>query len=56
MNIGKYFWRFTASPASFREFDARSAILFQIKVFSRRRKVTTLARSFIKVKARPSFA
>ena len=56
MNFGKYFWRvffsgFTASHASFREFAARSAILFQVKFFGRKFRVTMLARSFIKVKA-----
>ena len=49
-----FFNGFTANPASFREFDARNTILFQIKVFGRKLKVATLTRSFIKVNARPS--
>ena len=50
-----FFIGFTASPTSFREFDARNAILFQIKIFGRKVKVTTLARFFIKVNVLPSF-
>ena len=43
------------SPESFGEFDARNAILFQIKVFGKKLKVTTLARFFTKVNAHPNF-
>ena len=46
---------FTASSARFSEFDAGNIILFQIKVFARNIKETTLARYVIKVMARPSF-
>ena len=45
-----------SSPESFIEFDARNAIWFQTKVLDRKLKVTTLARPFIKVNARSSFA
>ena len=45
---------FTTSSARFSEFDAGSVILFQVKVFSRNIKKTTLARYFIKVTVRPS--
>ena len=55
INIGKCFWRFTASPEIFGEFDARDAILFQINVFGKKLKVTTLARFFIKVNAHRNF-
>ena len=51
-----FFSGFTDSPASLRTFDVRNAILFQVKVFSRKRKVTMLVRYFIKVNALPSFA
>ena len=44
----------TTSRASFSEFDARNAILFQIKVFGRKLKVITLSRSFIKLNTCPS--
>ena len=43
------------SSARFREFDAGNGILFQIKVFARNIKETTLERHFIKVITRPSF-
>ena len=46
---------FTTSSARFSEFDAGNVKLFQIKVFARNIKETTLARYFIKVTARPSF-
>ena len=46
---------FTTSSARFSEFDTGSIILFQIKVFARNIKETTLARYFIKVNARHSF-
>ena len=46
---------FTTSSARFSEFDSRNVILFQIKVFGRYIKETTLIRYFIKVTARPSF-
>ena len=46
---------FTTSSARFSEFDAGNVILFQIKVFARNIKGTTLARYFIKVTTRPSF-
>ena len=39
----------------FNKFDVGKLILFQIKVFTRNIKETTLARYFIKVTARPSF-
>ena len=45
----------TTSSSRFSEFDIRNVILFQIKVFGRNIKETTLARCFIKVTARPSF-
>ena len=45
----------TTSSVSFSEFDSRNTILFQIKVFGRNIKETTLARYFIKVTGRPSF-
>ena len=45
---------FFTSPAKFSELDAGNVILFQIKVFCRNIKETTLARHFIKVTARPS--
>ena len=47
MNIGIYFWRksFFSSFTilSFSEFDARHATFFQIKVFGRKIKETTLS-------------
>ena len=46
---------FSTSSAKFKKFDAENMILFQIKVFARNIKETTLARHFIKVTARPSF-
>ena len=46
---------FTASSARFSKFDSRKKILFQINVFGRNIKETTLAKYFIKVTARPSF-
>ena len=46
---------FTTSSARFSEFDTGNIILFQIKVFARNIKETTLARYFIKVNARHSF-
>ena len=46
---------FTKSSARFSEFDAGNVILFQVKVFDRNIKGTTLARYFKKVTARPSF-
>ena len=36
------------------QFNAGNMILFQIKVFARNKKETTLARYFIKVTAHPS--
>ena len=50
-----FFIGFTASPTSFREFDARNAILFEIKIFGRKLKITLLARFFIKVNVCCSF-
>ena len=47
---------FTTSYARFSKFEAGNVILFQIKVFTRNVKETALARYFIKVTARPSFA
>ena len=46
---------FSTSYAKFSEFDVGNVILFQIKVFGRNIKETTLARYVIKVTARPSF-
>ena len=46
---------FTTCPARLNDFDAGNVILFQIEVFARNIKETTLARYFIKVTARPSF-
>ena len=46
---------FSTSSAKFIEFEAGNGILFQIKVFGRNIKETTLARCFINVTARPSF-
>ena len=46
---------FSTGFAKFSEFDAGNMILFQIEVFGRNIKVTTLTRFFIKVTARPSF-
>ena len=46
---------FTIISARFSKFDAGNVILFQIKVFGRNIKETTLARYFIKVTTRPSF-
>ena len=37
-------------------FDSNNAILFQIKLFGKNNKETTLASHFIKVTLRPSFA
>ena len=51
-----FFCGFGTSPASFRKFDARNAIILQLKGFCRKLKVTTLAKPFIKVNARPIFA
>ena len=47
---------FTTSSVRFSKFDAMNVILLQIKVFTRDIKETTLARYFIKVTARSSFA
>ena len=46
---------FIISYARFSEFDAVNMVLFQIKVFTRYIKETTLEGYFIKVTARPSF-
>ena len=46
---------FSTSSAKFSEFDAWNMILFQIKVFGRNIKMTTLAKYFIKVTAWPGF-
>ena len=46
---------FTTNSTRFSNFDIRNMILFQMKVFGRNIKETTLARYFIKVTARPSF-
>ena len=46
---------FTTSSARFSKFDAGNVILFQIKVFSRNIRETTLATYVIKVTVRPSF-
>ena len=47
---------FTNSCARFTKFYARNVILFQIKVKAINIKETTLARYFMKVTVRPSFA
>ena len=46
---------FFNSSAKFSKFDAGNVILFQIKIFGRNIKETTLGKYFIKVTARPSF-
>ena len=46
---------FTTSSARFTECDSKNVIFFQIKVFDRNVKETTLARYFIRLTARPSF-
>ena len=46
---------FTTNSTRFSNFDIRNMILFQMKVFGRNIKETTLARYFIKVTGRPSF-
>ena len=46
---------FTTSSGKFSKFGASNAILFQIKVFGKNIKETTLANYFTKVTARPSF-
>ena len=46
---------FTTSSARFTECDSKNVIFFQIKVFDRNIKETTLARYFIRLTARPSF-
>ena len=46
---------FTTSSTRFTKFDSQRVILFQIKVFGRIIKQTTLARYLIKVTVRPSF-
>ena len=45
---------FTTSSGRFSKLDPGNMILFQIKVFVRNIKETTLAKYFIKVTARPS--
>ena len=45
----------STSSATFSKFDALNVILFQIKVFGRDIKETTLAKYFIKVTVCPSF-
>ena len=44
---------FSTSSARFIKFNVGKLILFQIKVFARNIKKTTLARYFIKVTVRP---
>ena len=46
---------FTTNSTRLSNFDIRNMILFQMKVFGRNIKETTLTRYFIKVTARPSF-
>ena len=46
---------FTTSSEKFTKFDANNAILFQIKIFGKNIKETTLASYITKVTARPSF-
>ena len=46
---------FSTSSAEFNKSNAEDIILFQVKVFNRNIKETTLARYFIKVTVRPSF-
>ena len=47
---------FSTSSAKFKKFNPGNVILFQIKVFTKNINETKLARYFIKVTARPSFA
>ena len=42
-------------PYSIKKFNSRNVILFQIEVFGRNTKETTLPKYFIKATARPSF-
>ena len=50
LNIGKCFRRMLfVSPFTTFDFDIRNVIFFEIKVFSRNIKKTTLERGFIKV-------
>ena len=59
--IGKIFLKillispFSTSPTKSSEFDVVNMMLFQVKVFDRKIKETTLAKYFIKVTVRPSF-
>ena len=46
---------FTVSFSRFSEFDSRSVILLQIKVFGRIIKEIALARYIMKLSVRPSF-
>ena len=46
---------FTASYVRLSESESRNVIFFQIEVFYRNIKKTTLARYFIKLTARPNF-
>ena len=46
---------FTISSGKFSKFDASNAILFQVKVFGKIIKETTLASNYTKVISRPSF-
>ena len=46
---------FSISSAKFSEFESGNVILFEIKVYDRNIKETTLVRYFIKVIAPPSF-
>ena len=46
---------FTISSARFSKFDSGNMVVFQMKVFGRNTKETTLAGYFIKVTTHPSF-
>ena len=50
-----FFSSFITNSGKFSKFDSNSAILFQIKVFSKNIKETTLASYFTKVTVCPSF-
>ena len=54
--LGDYLFNyFITSFRRFRKFDARNAVLLQIKVFDGKMKETTIATFFLKVTARPAF-
>ena len=54
--LGDYLFNyFITSFRRFRKFDARNAVLLQIKVFDGKMKETIIATFFLKVAARPAF-